>query len=411
MAEVVVVGSGLAGLAAAYEASRHGHNVTILEAGQKVGGRGTSINMGEFPFNTGPHLLKWGGPFHIFLNKSSKVPIKGRRLDTKMFHQCLKGKSWQPLALDTDSIKSTGLDFEKRVKLMGLRRLMKKAAKKHPEMSFADWVMTQPPHIQFELETWAMMTTWLNLENCGSLSFHSQQSLSGIWNRGLLDVKFGWAELVGRLLAILDRQGVEIHSNAKVERLNIVEGKVRGVFIKGDIKIESHNVILAIPSHLSQKIIHNSGLETTVFTKLLGQKATTLDLVLNGTFLPTGLSFDHNSNILSLVRHNQDTSSIAMMLVHPPGKVTTKMVEEAEIEIDTFLQDFALGWSECVVKRRLSKQITITSALLRDQRPTITEYANRGLLLAGDFVESKYILADAAIDSGLRAGAMLGNNN
>jgi len=97
--------------------------------------------------------------------------------------------------------------------------------------------------------------------------------------------------------------------------------------------------------------------------------------------------------------------------VHPPGKVTTEMVEKAEIEIDTFLQNFALGWSECVVKRRFSKQITITSALLRDQRPAITEYAKRGLLLVGDFVESKYILADAAIDSGLRAGAMLGNNN
>ncbi|MBT3971940.1 MAG: NAD(P)/FAD-dependent oxidoreductase, partial [Euryarchaeota archaeon] len=67
MAEVVVVGSGLAGLAAAYEASRHGHNVTILEAGQKVGGRGTSINMCETPYNAGPHLLKWGGPLHILL--------------------------------------------------------------------------------------------------------------------------------------------------------------------------------------------------------------------------------------------------------------------------------------------------------------------------------------------------------
>ena len=44
---VIVVGAGMAGLAAAYELKRAGHKVTILETQERAGGRVKTYNFGE----------------------------------------------------------------------------------------------------------------------------------------------------------------------------------------------------------------------------------------------------------------------------------------------------------------------------------------------------------------------------
>lgn len=409
MAEVIVVGSGIAGLAAAFEASRHGHIVTILEKSKLVGGRGTSRKIGDAPLNAGPHLLKWGGPLHKFISKASKVPIRGKRLKASSFHH-RDNNSWNYLALDAQAIKSRGLPLESRLDLMRLRRVMKKAAKNHPKMPYEDWVITLPEFIQLELSLWAMLSSWSKIENCGVLQYHSECALSSLWNRGLFEVEHGWADLVGRLLALLDRQGVDIHSNAKVERLNIVDEKVLGVVLEGGIKYESHNVILALPAESAKKIIEKSNLQTHAFEGLNQQIATVLDLWLTGTFLPSGLAVDLNKQIISLTKHREKDSQISVMFLHPPGRVSDEMIGVAEEKIDSFLNECALGWTDYIIKIRLSKRITISSSILSDSRPNINHYSDLGLLLAGDYLQSDYYLADCSADTGLRAGSMLGKS-
>ena len=62
-AKVVVIGSGLGGLAAAATAQARGHQVTVLERNSWLGGKAAVLNMpspdgrGNFRFDMGPTIL------------------------------------------------------------------------------------------------------------------------------------------------------------------------------------------------------------------------------------------------------------------------------------------------------------------------------------------------------------------
>src|SRR5579871_825943 len=59
--DVVVIGGGLAGLAAAALSARGGARVTLIERAPSTGGRAASHARGGFLLNQGPHALYRGG--------------------------------------------------------------------------------------------------------------------------------------------------------------------------------------------------------------------------------------------------------------------------------------------------------------------------------------------------------------
>ncbi|GAB3624722.1 protoporphyrinogen oxidase [Mariniluteicoccus endophyticus] len=59
---VVVVGAGLAGLAAARRAARAGHRVTVLEASDRVGGQIMTVDWHGLPVDTGAEAMHLGAP-------------------------------------------------------------------------------------------------------------------------------------------------------------------------------------------------------------------------------------------------------------------------------------------------------------------------------------------------------------
>jgi len=74
---------------------------------------------------------------------------------------------------------------------------------------------------------------------------------------------------------------------------------------------------------------------------------------------------------------------------------------------EAVLDQTASGWRQQIELRRQTNSISIAGALPSQNRPQVDHFAERGILLAGDWLESEHWLADAAVDTGLRAGAMI----
>lgn len=91
--KVLVLGAGLAGLAAAYELTRLGHEVHLLEGGEEVGGMASSWKVGAFWLDHGPHRFHSRDPRlveHVFevldgefviRRRQSRIHLRGRYFD------------------------------------------------------------------------------------------------------------------------------------------------------------------------------------------------------------------------------------------------------------------------------------------------------------------------------------------
>ena len=74
MSAVAVVGAGVGGLAVAARLACHGHQVTLLEAQDTVGGKLGVFERDGFRFDTGPSLLSMPAVFEDLFNATGGWP-------------------------------------------------------------------------------------------------------------------------------------------------------------------------------------------------------------------------------------------------------------------------------------------------------------------------------------------------
>ena len=55
--KIIIIGSGIAGLASAIRLSSHGYSVVVFESNTCIGGKISEINENGYRFDTGPSLF------------------------------------------------------------------------------------------------------------------------------------------------------------------------------------------------------------------------------------------------------------------------------------------------------------------------------------------------------------------
>ena len=195
MARVLVVGAGLNGLATAIHSHISGNQVVILEAKERIGGRGTSQSIEEFQLEHGPHLLEKNGKLHKLLKKVGGLSL-----------------SLRPLRPHKVKIIGTGMLYPSG----DVKAIMKLKRGEDEEREKA-----------------------LNLLSSWGLNI--PQRRESLLKGRLMVPQGGWAGLIGRLAAAADEAGIPIQTKAKFSQR--IPG---GVLLKDGTKVETDEVVMCV---------------------------------------------------------------------------------------------------------------------------------------------------------------------
>ncbi len=371
MARVIVIGSGIAGLSAAIHASAAGHHVVILEKASRIGGRGTSQNKDTFSLHYGPHLLDKKGPFYKLCRTLSRVRI-----------------STAPLRLDKIEIVGAGLlrPTGNISKVIETKKALKAKNPKNPIFKSSEYISSWG--LGFNKPRW---NSFLKSKLCVSNE--------------------GWIGLIGRLAAALDEIGVLIETKSEVKSI-----KDKKIELKNGRMVECDAIILACGFNGAKKLLNNidSKLSGEVFSRGTRITASVIEAGITSKPMagkqciidqPSGMAIIDYVGIQP--RLNITGSHISAIAVgglkSDNGDTIFQSPDERADKLESFLDSQISGWKDHIVTDMRQETITLGHSKAVDGMA----FKHHGVLLAGAWVQSEYILADAAAQTGIIAGQSL----
>ena len=207
--DVVVVGGGLAGLAAALYLSRGGLRVTLHEKSRHLGGRARTRTIERFRFNLGPHALYCAGEAAAVL----------RDLGVRVVPK----RPWAALKKKREAAR----------RLNGLRTIDTSVLQ---NVSLSAWLQHAATDVVRELlEAIVRVSTYTDAPEAISAGAALEQVQRAL--QGVLYVDGGWQTIVDQLRASSEQAGVEILAGSEVA-LVIADRRVQGIQLV-DGKVQS----------------------------------------------------------------------------------------------------------------------------------------------------------------------------
>jgi monoamine oxidase len=236
MAQIIVVGAGLAGLSAAYELVRAGYDVQVFEARDRVGGRVCTVQLGagqygdlgaEFVDDNHTAAIALADQFDLKLDPACQFPD-----DIYWF---IDGIVRNRASLTVEQGNAIDNLYSKLASLL--------EAQTDPRETLEEWLDTAriAPFARWiaRLQAQALFATDSDLIGVG---FFGQFGGAG---RGNMRVRGGSSRLAD---ALAERLGERIHTGAIVRRIQQTDDTVTvGIETNGLVEVAADSVILAMP--------------------------------------------------------------------------------------------------------------------------------------------------------------------
>lgn len=237
MINTVIIGAGWAGLSCAYELTKHGHTVRLLEAAPQIGGRAKSINFSSYVVDNGQHIAI--GAYQTLRNLLYELG-----LDEKQYFKILPlqlltmGKSAvqlrlpklpSPLHLGCGLILAKNLTWTEKLSVIKLMYSLQQEAYTLPtDVTVLDFLRQQQQshHIircLWEPLTVAALSTPIQKASAQVFINVLQQTFkSGKNNSDWYIPAVDLSNLLPTHIAqYLQKQGSYVHSNQTVKKLNL----------------------------------------------------------------------------------------------------------------------------------------------------------------------------------------------
>jgi len=409
--DLIVVGAGLAGLAASVFAARQGMRVTVLERASEEGGNARSNDFGGFVMNLGPRALY--PPAAKLLDElgvaysGGRPALTGYALADGRLHPMPDGAAALIRSALFDG--SSGSDAG-----AALAALTAADGASLAHVSLAQWADDRRLTGRARAYVFALvrLAGYIDAADVLSAAAARAQVLEAVGGVRYLDG--GWQSLVDGLARLATTNGVEIQRRARVEAVLSDGTGATGVRLADGAVVRAPNVMLAVDPGTARSVLHRAGVTVPATTPV---RAAALDLALSrlpnrdGGFivaLDRPLYLSVHSLAARLAPGDGAVVHVARYL--KPDERADPAAVRAELE---WLMDLVQpGWRDAVVHQRFLSNMTVTHALPAADtgglagRPSVAVEGLPGVFLAGDWVGEEHQLAGAALASARRA-AML----
>jgi phytoene dehydrogenase-like protein len=417
--DLIVVGGGLAGLAAATIAARNGLRVLLLEKAPDLGGRAQTQVREGYSFNVGAHALYRGGPGMRVLRELGVEP-HGKPPSTSGGFAVHSGSAHTlpagPVSLLTTSLFGLGAKLEVARLLAQLAKLDTAPLRGLSIDAGLARVATRP-EVRELLRGLIRLATYTNdpeRQSAGAALDQLKLALA----QNVLYLDGGWRTLVEGLRAAAAAAGVEFLAGVAVQEVE-ADDSVRAVRLRDGGRLGARAVILAIAPGEASAIVGRG--EHPALSRWAREsipvRAACLDVALRKLPQPRRTFALGIDRPLYLSVHSAAAS------LAPAGGALVHLIEylpsedrndgaAIERELSALMTLIQPGWQEHVVHQRFLPHVVVSNRVVTaaggglDGRPGPEVPGVRQLFVAGDWVGREGQLADASLASAHRAATL-----